>query len=173
MKKIFYSSLFYFVLIIILELIFIPEKFKYGHYNDYKILEFLTVTLFLPIISGFIYFLISKNKNRATGLSFIFLFMGFFGLLATTFIVKTKAHYQIDKNGIYTQGIVDSTYYKSKSSKSYQTYSEFIVKFEVDGKAYYSLPGFTDDDVYFKGDVVKVKYLKRNPWLNRIYYRKE
>ena len=55
MKKIFYSSLFYFVVIIVLELIFIPEKFKYGHYNDYKILEFLTVTIILPVITGFIY----------------------------------------------------------------------------------------------------------------------
>lgn len=156
-----------------MELIFIPEKFKYGHYNDYKILEFLSVTLFLPGIISLGYLAKTTNKNRAFGIGFLYLLMGFFGLLATTFIVKTKAHYQIDNYGITTKGIVDSTYYKSKSSKSYQTYSEFIVKFEVEGKTYYSLPGFTEDDVYFKGDIIKVKYLKRNPWLNTIYYRKE
>ncbi|MBN8702341.1 MAG: hypothetical protein J0M08_04705 [Bacteroidetes bacterium] len=127
----------------------------------------------LPALIGFIYFLRTSKKDKSIGIGALFLLTGFLGLLGSTFIVKTKASGELDKNGLKTKGVVDYVYTSRSGSKSVKIRYEFLVKFNVGNQIYYSLPGITDDEIYFEGDTIDVTYLERNPFLNRISYKKE
>jgi hypothetical protein len=175
MKKLLYFAFAYYISVIVLQFIFIPEKYLYGHSNPLKIVLFISVVVFIPFCIGLFYYAKTIKKDKAIGLSILFVFFGLISLFTTTFIEKTKVKYQISNEGITIRGHVDSTYYRSTSSKhsTGRLYSEFTVKFEVNHQVYFSIPGFTDERIHNVGDPIRVKYLKRNPWLNKIYYRKE
>ena len=98
---------------------------------------------------------------------------GFLGLLTSTFIEKSIVSYQLYKNAKTTIGIVDYRYLEKSTSRSSRVTYNFIISFTVNNKKYTSLPGFTKTEIYNIGDSIKVNYLERNPFLNKIIYNKE
>lgn len=174
MKKIILSALIYLVLVCILRFIVIPEKYIYGHQHDYKILEFLLVTVVIPAGAGLFYIAKNANKDKALAIGISFIAFGFIGLLLSTFIEKSIVSYQIHNHGKTISGKVDYTYLErsgSGSRSSGKLQYHFIVAFDVNSNSYYSIPGFTDEEKYKIGDTITVKYLERNPFLNKIYYK--
>jgi len=172
MKKIFFSALIYLVLVCILRFIVIPEKYIYGHQHDYRILEFILVTVAIPASVGLFYIAKTANKDKALGIGILFIAFGFIGLLLSTFIEKSIVSYQIHDHGKTITGKVDYTYLtRSGSRSSGRLQYNFIVVFDVNSNSYYSRPGFTDEEKYKIGDTLLVKYLERNPFLNKIYYK--
>jgi hypothetical protein len=80
--------------------------------------------------------------------------------------------YQIHDHGKTITGKVDYTYLtRSGSRSSGRLQYNFIVVFDVNSNSYYSIPGFTDEEKYKIGDTITVKYLERNPFLNKMYYK--
>ncbi|MBL7937326.1 MAG: hypothetical protein JNM51_16065 [Bacteroidia bacterium] len=174
MKKIFLSALIYLLLVCIIRFIIIPEKYIYGHHHEYKFLEFLLIVVVIPASVGLFYIAKTANKNKAIGVSILFIAFGFFGLLLSTFIEKGVVYYQIDNYGKTIIGKVNYTYLQRAGSRSSgKIQYHFIVSFNVKDSSFYSLPGFTDDEKYRIGDPITVKYLERNPFLNKIYYEEE
>lgn len=172
MKKIIFGAFIYLVLVCILRFIVIPEKYVYGHQHDYRILEFLLVTVAIPASVGLFYIAKTANKDKAIGIGISFIVFGFIGLLLSTFIEKSIVSYQIHDHGKITAGKVGNTYLtRSGSRSSGKLQYNFIVVFNVNNNSYYSLPGFTDEEKYKIGDTITVKYLERNPFLNKIYYK--
>lgn len=172
MKKIVFSALIYLVLILIARYIFLPEKFIYGHDYKYTFLEFISLMVFVPILIGIIYFVKTRKKDNAVGIAIVFAFSGFMALLVSTWIEKARVAYEFSQGAMETTGYVGYTY-KTISSRPTKTYYQFIVDFEANDTMYYSLPGSTDEEMYHKGDSIKVRYLKRDPFLNEIFYSKE
>ena len=172
MKKIIFSALIYLVLVCVVRFIVIPEKYIYGHQHDYSILEFLLVTIAIPASVGLFYIAKTANKDKALGIGILFIAFGFIGLLLSTFIEKSIVSYQIHDHGKTITGKVDYTYLERSGSRSSgKLQYHFIVVFDVNSNSYYSIPGFTDEEKYKIGDTILVKYLERNPFLNKIYYK--
>lgn len=172
MKKLFFSACIYLILVCILRFILIPEKYIYGHNHEYKFLEFLLVVIVIPAGVGLFYLAKNVNKNKALAIGILFIVFGFIGLLSSTFIEKSIASYQINRYGKSITGKVDYTYTQRAGSRSSgKIQYHFIVTFEANNNSYYSLPGFTDEDHYSIGDTISVKYLERNPFINKIYYK--
>ena len=172
MKKIIFSALIYLVLVCILRFIVIPEKYIYGHQHEYKFLEFLLVAVVIPASVGLFYIAKTANKNKALAIGILFITFGFIGLLLSTFIEKSMVSYQIHYQGKTITGKIDDTYLtRSGSRSSGKLQYNFIVTFDVNNNSYYSLSGFTNEKKYKLGDTITVKYLERNPFLNKIYYK--
>lgn len=173
MKKFLYLAFIYTLFIMVIRLIFIPEKYLYGHDHDYKIFEFLLALVVFPAIISLVYYAKTLKKDNALGLGILFGIFGFLGLIGSTFVEKTRVSYELNKNGISTKGVIDETYLHKTSSRSSKIYYQFYVKFTDNQKSYYSLPGSTDEEIYKIGDSIAVTYLARNPYLNKIAYKKE
>lgn len=172
MKKIIFGALIYLVLVCILRFIIIPEKYIYGHQHDYKFLEFLLITVVIPASVGLLYIAKTANKDKALAIGILFIAFGFISLLLSTFIEKSIVSYQIHYHGKIITGKIDDTYLtRSGSRSSGKLQYNFIVVFDVNSNIYYSIPGFTDKEKYKIGDTITVKYLERNPFLNKIYYK--
>lgn len=172
MKKIVFIAFIYLVLVCGLRFILIPEKYIYGHHHDYKFLEFLLIIVVIPASVGLFYIAKTTNKNKALAFGISFIVFGFIGLLLSTFIEKSIVSYQIHNHGKTITGKADDTYLtRSGSRSSGKLQYNFIVEFNVNNNSYYSLPGFTDEEKYKIGDTITVKYLERNPFLNKIYYK--
>jgi hypothetical protein len=174
-KKIFISSGIYLVLVVVAKYIFSPEKYIYGHQYEYKFFEFIAAVIVIPASAFLFYFAKTTKKDRSIGLGVLFLISGFFGLLLSTFIEKTIVQYQLNNDGKVIIGIVDYTYTTRRGSNSHprRVYYNFIASFQIKNESYYSLPGFTEKEIYKVGDTVTVRYLDRNPFLNEIFYKKE
>lgn len=172
MKKIVFISLIYLVLVCILRFGLIPEMYIYGHHHDYKFLEFLLIVVVVPASSGLFYIAKTANKNKAIAIGISFIAFGFISLLLSTFIEKSIVSYQIQHHGKNITGKVDYIYLtRSGSRSSGKLQYNFIVIFNVNNNNYYSLPGFTYEEKYKVGDIIPIKYLERNPFLNKIYYK--
>ena len=172
MKKLFFSAFIYLVAVCLLRFILIPEKYIYGHNHEYKFLEFLLIVVVIPASVGLFYLAKKVEKNKALGIGILFIVFGFIGLMLSTFIEKSIVSYQIHDHGKTIIGRVDDTYLtKSGSRSSGKLQYNFIIVFDVNSNSYYSLPGFTDEEKYKIGDTMTVKYLERNPFLNKIYYK--
>lgn len=172
MKKIISIASIYLILVCVIRFIFIPEKYIYGHNHEYKFLEFLLIVIIIPAGIALLCIAKSSNTNKSIGIGVMFVISGFAGLLLSTFIEKSIASYQINKDGKFTTGKVDYTYTQRKGSRSSGSIQyHFIVAFNIDNSQYYSLPGYTDEEKYKVGDTITVKYLKRNPFINKIYYK--
>lgn len=172
MKKIVFSALIYLILILIARYIFLPEKFIYGHDYKYTFVEFIAVMVLIPIIIGIGSFIKTSKKDRSIAITIVFAFFGFLALIASTSIEKARVAYEFSQGAEETKGYVGYTYRRT-SSRPTRTYYQFIVCFEANDTMYYSLPGSTDEEIYHKGDSIKVRYLKRDPFLNEIFYNKE
>lgn len=171
MKKLFYSAIIYLVLVCILRFILIPEKYIYGHAHEYNFLEFLLVIIVIPASVGLFYIAKTAKKDKALAMGILFIVFGLIGLLLSTFIEKSIVALQIHHHGKTIIGKVDNTYLtRSGSRSSGKLQYNFIVVFDVNSNSYYSIPGFTDEEKYKIGDSITVKYLERNPFLNKIYY---
>lgn len=174
MKKLVFSAFIYLVLVCIVRFIIIPEKYIYGHSHEYKFLEFLLVAVVIPACVGLFYIAKTANKNKALAIGVLFIAFGFIGLLLSTFIEKSIVFYQINHDGKSITGKVDYTYLERSGSRSSgKLQYNFIVVFDVNNNNYYSLPGFTNEETYKIGDTISVKYLERNPFLNKIYYKEK
>ncbi len=171
MKKIVFIAFLYLLLVCIFRFVLIPEKYIYGHNHQYKFLEFLLIVVVIPASVGLFYLAKKVEKNKALGIGILFIVFGFIGLMLSTFIEKSIVSYQIHDHGKTITGKVDYTYLtRSGSRSSGKLQYNFIIVFDVNSNNYYSLPGFTDEEKYKIGDTMTVKYLERNPFLNKIYY---
>lgn len=172
MKKLFFSAFIYLVAVCLLRFILIPEKYIYGHNHEYKFLEFLLIVVVIPASVGLFYLAKKVEKNKALGIGILFIVFGFIGLMLSTFIEKSIVSYQIHDHGKTITGRVDDIYItRSGSRSSGKLQYNFIIVFDVNSNSFYSLPGFTDEEKYKIGDTMTVKYLERNPFLNKIYYK--
>lgn len=173
LKKIFIAAGIYLCLVIVGRYVISPEKYIYGHQYENKFLEFILIVLVIPA-SAFLFVLAkSSKKDRAIGAGILFLLSGFAGMLLLTFLEKSIVTYQLNHEGKVTLGTVDYTYRERKGSNRRKKYYSFMVSFKVNDQNYYSLPGFTDKEIYKIGDTITVRYLDRDPFLNEIFYKKE
>lgn len=173
LKKIFIAAGIYLLLVMLVRYLISPEKYIYGHQYENKFLEFILVVIVIP--AGALLFILSKTskKDRAIGTGMLFLLSGFTGLVLLTFIEKSIVTYQLNQDGKLTLGTVDYTYTERKGSNRRKKYYSFIVAFNINNKNYYSIPGFTEKEIYKIGDTITVRYLERDPFLNEIFYKKE
>jgi hypothetical protein len=118
-------------------------------------------------------FIVTKKytKDKSIGIALLFSFFGFFGLSGSTLIEKLIVNHQLDKEGKDTYGIINYTYKKESGHKFRHINYVFIVAFNVNRKSYNSLPESTGKEQYYKGDTIRIKYLERNPFLNKIYFK--
>lgn len=160
----------YILLIIVVRFIVSPEKYIYGHDYENKFLEFLIAVVVIPASMGLGSLAKTNKQNRSFGLAILFFIYGFLGLLGSTMIEKLRVSYELNQSYETTTGVIDYTYLQRSSSRSSTRNFNFVVSFVIDGISYYSLPGSTKKEIYHIGDSIKVIYLKRNPFLNKIIY---
>lgn len=173
MKKIVYSALSYSLIIIIIRFSISPEHYIYGHSYENKFLEFLFAVVAIPVFTSLFYLAKTTKKDKSIAIGILFTIFGFIGLLTSTFIEKSIVSYQLNKDAKTIIGVVDYRYLERSRSRSNRITYNFIVSFTVNNKTYNSLPGFTKTEIYNIGDSIKVNYLERNPFLNKIIYSKE